>query len=327
MTQSKSTESERHLDEWVNATLNIHSELSDDQKRSRVWEIVHDADSKYTNEEKDKALNWVNNTPKPRMSGTALFVENEGRHYLVSARHVFEDTTQFHKNQLSRSLMLVRNANTPETITNIRPFVNGGLIIEDSVVASLNAYGYGYDTCTLTFLFAKNYDLAVIFLDARDDGKDFVHTLYSRGYKPIAASRIRKQNVDDNQQVTAIGFPSNISDYSYIQYPEAVQKFRPANTSIPIVSRGKIVNPNYTEYDFETELFTFGGNSGGPVISGRELVGLVSRIEWEDKPNASGKLLYRVGHWLNVKASLILPMIQKLEAWNQFPFESNEFFD
>jgi len=247
---------------------------------------------------------------KSASSGTAIFLKDNDKNYLLTARHVvFNDESQ-DTNAICDKIFLIENGterdkNKKTYDANGNVFVNGdewNLLMN---VGAGMAYGHSY------IFSSVEHDLAIIDLNDPLLGSKFVHTLLKRGYKPISITDIDSVcNVLDNEKILAIGFPDQSIVDTNPNTP--ILNWSSKLITIPIVAIGTTKKVN-ADYYFDATISIYHGFSGGPIIRNNKLIGIVHGIGNTVNKTASNRLnYYLTEHLILIKSSLIIPLFREL---------------
>lgn len=291
------------IKKWELATVNIeaNSSLFMEPSISSVFQKNLDK-SNASNIEKNQA--WIDfSRNKVGVSGTAIFLQYENIHFLITARHVFEDShfpaPGFAYNQVffPENLNIVKYNNFLPTATYLLPI--------DTILHAGNLIFSPKDT-----------DIAILALDSFKNQigiSNIALILMNRGYQPIDISDIDTGYKSKKGDLTyAIGFP----DLSMIGTKNSIdtfQIFQSNNVTLPVVSTGNVLETTNTEPYLISDVFVYHGNSGGPIIHNNKLIGIVHGANLETR-EVKGTLL-KSYYFLNgnqfIKSKYILPLLRK----------------
>jgi hypothetical protein len=280
------------MDRWKRAV--IHIECAGDS------EYVHDrlkriealrqelAKGNITDDQFSKEIS--DRTRDIRYQGTAVFITHNGRRYLLTARHVLwdevsakrqyeidSDRAQQWPENMRTSILQSAKENMLRTIFGI-VFRVPSL---DEVISSgggttpqfLMNLGAGVSLMAPYTFSSPDLDLAVVSLDQRD--KAVADEIGSKGYEPISSSDIAEGPSGDGAQVYAVGFPSCESILGQISKHPAAAHWSSSYYSLPAFSFGRVSILHKALPFFWVDMSIYPGNSGGPVIEGDRLVGIV----------------------------------------------------
>lgn len=250
----------------------------------------------------EKEQQWINLTrEKVGCSGTAIFLKFEGIHFLITARHVIEDThfpspgIPYNQIFFPENLNIARNSFQP---ANLR------IMPSDTNLHVCN------------FIFSpKDTDIAIIALDGynyQTGISNIPKILMDRGYQPIDIS-----DIDTNYQYKkgdltySIGFPE-LSMIGTKNSIDSFQIFQSNTITLPVVSKGKELETKNNNLYVISDVFVYHGNSGGPIIHDNKLIGVVHGANLE-KREVKGTVL-RYYYFLNgnqfIKSKYIMPLLR-----------------
>lgn len=302
--QNKNVAVDSVIKKWELATINIEAATSFFMEPSINSEFKKKInESNLTSVEKDQQ--WINLTRnKFTSSGTAVFIKYEDIHFLITARHVLEDshfpTPGFPYNQI----FFPENAN----IANSANFTPAFLYLMP-LDSNLHARNFIWSP--------KDTDLAIVALDAfPSEISDIPKILKNRGYEPIEITSIDTLYQSKKGDLTySIGFPE-LSLLGKKGSIDTFEVFQSNSVTIPIVSVGKTLEGEWPSTYVVSDVFVYHGNSGGPLIHNNKVIGIVHGPNLEIK-QANGTLL-RSYYFLNgnqfIKAKYILPLLRDLTA-------------
>ncbi len=228
-----------------------------------------------------------------RSRGTAIFVIHEQRHYLVTARHVLWNERQARgvadlfapRGPTNPMMQHALSASMQEVFDN---YIFGIIFLVSSYDEYLNQevseipqwgdslmnLGAGTrDSAPYTYS-EPSIDLAVISLDNRD--RAVTARLLERGYVPIPSDLIGDEPTCEGAEVFTVGFPAVTSEVARLLISPTVLRWRSETLSLPHSTYGRVSLLHPALPFFWADLTIYPGNSGGPVIEGDRLVGIVS---------------------------------------------------
>jgi hypothetical protein len=290
-----------NLEKWVRATINIEGRPAAKYDMAKVDSITNlFKENRITSKELSDQLAFMN-ANRPRFSGSAVYLLKDSNHYLITARHVLEDTSG-ESEKFFRDMYLIQNASN---------YTNNQDKGEDW-------FSTTYGSVSVT---DRQDDFAVIWLEKCMHGKGLIETLKRRGYEPITMADIDVSGVlTEGQAIHSIGFPVDFYDKQKLpQFPINVQDFiwNSNFTSFPVVSYGSVESPNYRPHFFSGGIFIYHGNSGGAVVSNNKLVGIVHGFELKDTKAADYRFVrYYNRHMLLIKMDLLIPALSEITSIN-----------
>lgn len=241
-----------------------------------------------------------------RFHGTALFLSHEGRRYLLTARHVvwdeksakreLEEETQRvlswpeHMRQQSLQSAAERAQNKIFNIIFRVPSLDEVLAKHHNREFLMNLGAGASFTVPYTFS-DPGLDLALISLDQRDSR--FVDELIALGFIPIPSDEIADGPDAEGQEVFTVGFPSSTALIGQVSQHPALENWSSSHYSLPISSFGRVSMLHDALPFFWADMSIYPGNSGGPIVAGGRLVGVVSAqatLPIDDVPHVSTRI-------------------------------------
>ena len=300
--QNKEVAPDSVMKKWELATINIEAATSFFMEPAINSEFKKKNDeSNLTSAEKDQQwINLIRN--KFTSSGTAIYLKYEHIHFLITARHVLEDshfpTPGFPYNQI----FFPENAN----------IANGAIFTP----ASLYLMPLDSNLHARNFIWSpKDTDLAIVALDAYPAGvSDIPKILKDRGYEPIDITSIDTGYQSKKGDLTySIGFPE-LSMLGKKPSIDTFEIFQSNNVTVPIVSVGKTLEGKWPAKYVISDVFVYHGNSGGPLIHNNKVIGIVHGPNLEVRQAIGTRL--RSYYFLNgnqfIKARYIMPLLRDL---------------
>ncbi len=226
-----------------------------------------------------------------RFHGSAVFLKYNDRRYLVTARHVLWDE---HSSKGKYQEEPYKTIGNPEKIPAIlqehfTQMINDtifGMIFRvpsfDEILQNrfnrdrsfLMNLGAG-TSFTVPYTFSKpEIDLAVVSLDQRDSR--FADNLISIGKEPITLGDIGEEPSRESTEVFAVGYPSSTALLGHISQHPDLAHWSSSCFSLPTFSFGRVSMIHDELAFFWADMSIYPGNSGGPVIEGDKLIGIVS---------------------------------------------------
>jgi hypothetical protein len=306
------------LNRWKKAV--IHLEVLADSKSFE--EKTQEMENK-SFEEQGKILR--SNSDDIRRRGTAILFENEGKKYLLTARHVVFDELNA-KKSFNQEVTRLKN-NTPQQLfnTDVKRAEQRALntICKKIVrVISFDEIASGHDTIG-NFLFllrdleytysTPEIDLAIISLYSVT-GSELSEELFKLGYKPITLADIADSPSEEGADVFTVGYPDATAVLGQLNN-QSINHWGSDAVSIPTFAFGKVSMLNDKIFFFLSDISVYPGNSGGPVIENGKLVGVVSqqsRIHLEDLEHDNKPLPYgiRIPFGRIIKAKYIKELVE-----------------
>jgi hypothetical protein len=328
-----SQETQQILQHWKKAVIQLEgatdSKSIDDQKS-----LMHKLqDGKMSGNEYIEEIS--KGSRDIRFRGTAIYLENEGRSYLITARHVLfdeisairkfaEEQKQIHTWPINmRSDMLKRAyEDAQDEIFHIifRVPTVDEMLQKKSFKLNEDLMNLGAgpkDTHHYTFT-SPDIDLAIISLN--EEYSNFAKELKSMGYEPIHLNDISNEPSSEGIDVFIVGFPS-FSTFDLDLNP-AIKNWSSGGTCIPNYAFGKVSMLHQNLSFFWSDISVYPGFSGSPVIENDKLVGVVSgqyRIPIEriiktvggERTEPDTSLLMRIPFGQIIKAKFLKPLLEE----------------
>jgi hypothetical protein len=193
------------------------------------------------------------------VSGTAIYVTDNGKKYLVTAKHVIYDPQE---SQSTTGPRLYRDISirTPYEYFLKRK-------VNDASILST-----GYGPVSPFYLSDDATDIGIISLQASLTNF-LIKTLEDDGYVPINIADIdRSQNISTGEGIAAIGYP----DISKVGVFQKRNDYQSNVVVLPVNTFGNIAMAHDQLSYFIGDITVYPGNSGGPVIKQDKLIGIVS---------------------------------------------------
>jgi hypothetical protein len=279
------------LQEWKQAV--VHLECATDSEH--FYDRIQRIDEQRAQLEKGEitpeqfAREIAGRSRDVRYHGTALFIRDVGRRYLLTARHVVWDELSAVREIAEEE---ERAASWPEhmrgsLIESARERAQGrifNIIFRvprlDEVLAGRSARAFlmnlGAGTSySVPYTFSDpGLDLACISLDQRDTR--FGDELETLGLVPIDSDNIADGPDSEAQEVFTVGFPSSTALLGQLSQHEGESHWSSSYFSLPVASFGRVSMLHDALPFYWADLSIYPGNSGGPVVGGDRLVGIVS---------------------------------------------------
>jgi V8-like Glu-specific endopeptidase len=269
-------------------------------------------------------------TQRTTISGSAIFVDDNGKKYLITAKHLLIDPQRtFDRKTRNSNRATLLNTTFNDSIVDYNVDGNFRVSIKTPYEVSLTGKFNNTAITNITsgnpfmvpLIFSKDsLDIAILSLQS-SRCKDILRTLEENGYRPIPLSKVdttKKNEVGD--EVATIGYPrlSLIEHEANYQYRTIQSK----DAVIPIATFGRISMSNrFLPYLF-ADLTVYGGNSGGPIIRDNKIIGIVSsQISVEVNTSMNNKDVIDIAGSLSVRGVLtkfinvseIMPLLRILK--------------
>jgi hypothetical protein len=212
-----------------------------------------------------------------RYHGTAIFLANGPRRYLLTARHVLWDEHAA-KHEYEEEVRRAQNWPEPYLQSVRESALNRifGIIFRvpslNEVMKSAPEPNRGFlmnlgagTSYSVPYIFSvPELDLAIISLDQRDSA--FADELVAYGYAPITLADIGEEPTAEGSDIYTVGFPSSTALIGQMRLHPAVAHWRSSFFSLPTFSFGKVSMLHNALQFFWADMSIYPGNSGGPVI-------------------------------------------------------------
>ena len=258
-----------------------------------------------------------------RFHGSAIFLKYNKRRYLITARHVlWDEHSAKGKYQEEPFKILGGPGQMPDILQDhFTQMINDTIFsiifrvpsFDEILQNSFNRdrsflMNLGAGTSfTVPYTFSKpEIDLAVISLDQRDSR--FADNLMGIGKEPITIDDIGSEPSREGTEVFAVGYPSSTALLGHISQHLASAHWSSSYFSLPTFSFGRVSMVHDDLDFFWVDMSIYPGNSGGPIIEGDKLVGMVSgqpTIPVED----SEKFRTRIPFGKIIKAKFITDLL------------------
>jgi hypothetical protein len=224
-----------------------------------------------------------------RFRGTAIFMRADEHSYLLTARHVLTDrdaalradinpdwvkertTPEEHEAALARWIfpIVFRVPGLDEVLT--RGFVEHAEFLMNLQAGVRSMAPYTFST--------PEIDLAVISLKSQ---QRFADDLLNAGYEPIGLGDLADGPSAEGADVFSVGYPKATAVVGEQRLHPASAHWASRAVSLPVSSFGKVAMSHPSLAFFWADISLYPGNSGGPVVEGDRLVGIVSsQASWE----------------------------------------------
>ena len=270
------------LERWKNAVIQLEGATDSIPflERSQRWVELSDKlrEGKISSDEFIRASHEIDIGSRDiRYQGSAIFLEHEGRHYLMTARHVLFDelsAKRMLKEELERlqggpptfrdSVLKSASERAQNTIfsvifrvPSIDEILKGQVKKRRAVLMNLAA---GPDWMQSYTFSNPIIDLAIISLNQHNT--DFVKELKSLGYEPIHLNDISDQPSSEGADVFIVGYPSS----STIFRTGLASPWSSSFASVQNFAFGKVSMLHDKLNYFWCDMSVYPGFSGSPVI-------------------------------------------------------------
>ncbi|HLK30885.1 MAG TPA: trypsin-like peptidase domain-containing protein [Puia sp.] len=296
---------------WIRSIINIECRTGNTKKINEQFDNVHDQASwdSATRNANSLALSWSS------WDGTAIFLEDKGRHFLLTARHVLFDNTGMDSSSIVQKIIIIDNDTNLQNGTYYYDSNNNITDIKghiDEVYLMNIDPSYYYFTSVID-------DIGILCLDNLIS-KYFLKTIISRGYKPLHLKDIQSNfQHQKGESLFSLGFPRN-SELRYGKtLPRAVHQWESNLISVPVLSKGIYLEeyPKKSNF-FDAMMFVYKGFSGAPIVGGKnKIIGMVSAVEATEVFKTGGSFPFKYlfqNHSKFIKSSLIVRELRKFES-------------
>ena len=229
-------------------------------------------------------------TLKDTIRGTALLVSDGAKIYLITARHLIKATENEGNNLESINDLISIQVKLGNKASNDISLMNLSTNVIDR----------------RPFVFSSDQiDIGIISFQ-KSSYKPILAYLKQNGCEPMPIQFIDEMaDAVIGDQIFTIGFPALPgTDYTS-----------------PVVSEGKISKFNKPTSFFMGNIAVYPGNSGGPVIKGNKLIGIVSFQQGiSTNLDAAMHPFDKATSASIIKATYILPLLRKLQENEKKPF-------
>lgn len=317
--------------------INCYSQLDLDSSYNKCLKSVINIEVRSTNQKVNSIINKEHYENKisetrfrelrdslraatPAYTGTAIFLEDKGKHFLLTVRHVVIDQfidKPWDSNLVASAIILIEN----DTLLNPPLYLDFNLAVNENYRERMlwfyGAHGEGYKTSPYIMSSAKD-DLAILCIDCDTNSLHFYKTLVDRGYVPLSTRDIDSAfKVKRGDNIYSIGFPEN-SQVGRIKLPGWHYPFtRSSIVSIPVLTLGVFQNEFPTNsIFFDAKMFVYHGFSGAPVMNKNKLIGIVSGGEFPEFKITGEKIPFKYlihNHSKFIKSSAIFTLLKTLQ--------------
>jgi S1-C subfamily serine protease len=226
---------------------------------------------------------------KDTIRGTGLLIADGTKIYLITAKHLVKATEK-----------LGTGLETVNDLITIKSNINGKKSNDVSLMNLANN-----DVHIRPFVFSDDQnDLGIISFQ-KSNYKAIVAYMKQMGCVPVPVQAIDNLvAVNPGEDVLTVGFPALPG--------------KEANSQV--VTTGKIIAANKAGADITLDLKVYPGNSGGPIIKGNKLIGILSYQSGIKNNVDAGMHPYeKASATTAIKASYLLPLLKKLQENEKNP--------
>jgi hypothetical protein len=292
-----------------------------------------------------------------RKQGTALFLEHQNKRYLVTARHILHNQEEAKsvmqrwdaEHRIGSVYMLPdgRAVQNPERDKEWRDWkqASADKLVYEIIFRVPRLEEFTQRNVRPQFLHtlplwmeverditfsSPDLDVAVVSLNHPKDPIRFGDELVERGYNPVKLGDIEDEPWAEGDEVFTVGFPSKISAVPKEQEPWN-EAWSSEYVSMPAYAFGRVSMLNDRLPYFWCDMTIFPGNSGGPVIKGGNLVGIVTgqpfdlveneMLDEAKRKDNQASWSYRLPFARAIKGKYVRKLLetqmQKLERWDR----------
>lgn len=310
----------------------IHLETAEDSvsatEMMEQWEHLAERIREGTMSLEEAAQVGLKGSRDIRCHGSALFMRENARRYLITARHVLSDERASQKRFDEE--VIRRTSFPPEVAEALRAEAGPratdeifNLIFRVPSLEEVKACGLHFrpkflmnlgagtrDSHSWVFSDAQ-IDLAAVSLDVRDSA--FADELEQNGYDALPLDALAIGPSGEGAEVFTIGYPSTTSLLAELNNAPALAQWSASYLSLPTFSFGRVGMTHADLPFFWADMTIYGGNSGGPVIEGDRVVGFVSEQPILPTEGVDRGIHYRVPFCRAIKAVFVRDLITTLQ--------------
>lgn len=300
------------LDRWKQSVVHLEVAATSSAASSEQERIINQITSVSDPDELRRLVSDLPLGKDARFRGTALFLTDGRKRYLVTARHVVHDQAlaEEHEDQVPSHDWPPgrRAARIAEWIFPIIfrvPRLDEAKVDRVSPPDFLMNLGAGGPSA---YSYSVDEDLAVISLDQRDS--KFADGLEAEGITPVDLSNVGFHPSGEGVPIMAVGYPDSVSVLGEKPQMPAVHAWSSAAVSLPTFSFGHVAMMHDRLPYFWADLSIYPGSSGGPVIEGNSVVGVVSQQATTDVDGDPGRRV-RIPFALVIHASSVHRLLEE----------------
>ena len=219
-----------------------------------------------------------------RRQGTAIFLKHELRYYLITARHLVHDK-QTAKREFNEKVQGLEGSKASfkraviaelQRIADYRMYnVVFRVPLLDDIISGREMEHINFLTQFTPHTFSiPDLDLAVISLNG--GYQHFADHLLSSGHKPISLDNISDGPSGEGVEVYCVGYPGAVAILGRKRTGTVENRLSSSLFSLPSFAFGRVSMLHNALPFFYCDISIYPGNSGGPIVEGGELVGIVS---------------------------------------------------
>jgi hypothetical protein len=258
--KQKPTVAKTDIKRWERSVINIEcQELSYTPEEIDQLIGIEKLQGKFLTDDQELERRVALGRQTNPVSGTAIYVADSGRKYLVTAKHVIYDP-QESKSTTGPRLFRDISIRTPYEYF-LKKKVNDASILTT-----------GYGPVSPFYLSDDATDIGIISLQASLTNF-LIKTLEEDGYEPISMEDInRTEEITTGDAIAAIGYP----DISRVGVFQKRNDYQSNIVVLSVSTFGNIAMAHGQLSYFIGDITVYPGNSGGPIIKDNKLIGIVS---------------------------------------------------
>lgn len=312
---NKSISQDSSIKKWANSVINLEcsNELYSVPEISKELNLreynAAKAGIDYSTAQRKKDFDSMSLITKI-VTGTALYIYDGNKRYLITAKHVVYDKhfTDRHiattRDKSYHTREFFEKMNSPIIIKT--PYQ---LYLKGKKNISIATPETNYDSASRNFQFSNDeLDLAILSLQSKSL-QVLRETLDEDGYLPLNINEIDSSNfIKTGSEIYTIGYPGNT----------IVARDGKTDIVLPLVTFGRVGMYHDRLPYFTGDITVYPGNSGGPVICDDQMIGIVHGQIVIPVNDAAGDRvlgLYSRGSLAKIiRSSLIFPLLRKLQS-------------
>lgn len=220
-----------------------------------------------------------------RSWGTAVFIEDNDAHYLLTARHVLAPPELAAQDVEATTPEFVRRSETPQQredrvrrwilpiifrVPGLDELLTRRAVEPADFLMGLQA---GSDWMKPYTFSPPEFDLAIVSM--RDE-PGFARDLLEAGYEPVSLADLADGPSREGAEIASVGFPHATAIVTKQKLDPAIAHWASSFISVPVMSFGHVAMSHEALPYFWADISLYPGNSGGPVMEDDKLIGIVS---------------------------------------------------
>jgi len=302
---SQQKQSKEDFNIWKKAVVNIETEGYIYPKHIIDSVIKSKRDSGYSDHKLDSISKLYLITIIG--TGTAIYIRNGGRKYLITAKHVltdlvlvsqkiFENNNSINKWDTLEAIYPRISIRTPYEFFMEHKGFNNFAVFNNSLAKGPKPY----------FFISDSTGDGIGVISLQEKNYKILDTLLQRnGYSPIPIETIiTNENIKPLDEIYAIGFPEMVSVAGRVSFQQAQVLNQSTDIVTPFIVKGTVAMYEQNIQHYYVDLTITPGNSGSPIIKNGKLIGIVSGINKyriiDDNNKADNQNLFGIGHLVNI---------------------------